>query len=72
MRGLHPLTRSPATRIVKGMNSSRRQFLARSAAGAAVIAGGSFTVSPLTALGATPITALTHVTVIDVATGRRR
>ena len=74
MRGLHPLTRGRGSRIVTGMNSSRRQFLARTAAGAAVIAGGSVTtglVKPLAAVGATPITALTNVTVIDVATGRR-
>lgn len=60
------------------MNSSRRQFLARTAAGAAVLAGGTFaTTTPVAALaavkplGRTPITALTGVTVIDVATGRR-
>ncbi|GAB2669093.1 amidohydrolase family protein [Kribbella swartbergensis] len=56
------------------MNSSRRQFLARTAAGAAVIAGGSVgtgLVRPLAAVGATPITALTGVTVVDAATGRR-
>src|SRR5204863_277038 len=46
------------------MNSSRRQFLARTAAGAAVLAGGTFATT-------TPITALTGVTVIGVATGRR-
>jgi imidazolonepropionase-like amidohydrolase len=68
------------------MNSSRRQFLAQSAAGAAVVAGGSFAAaSPASALtpqsgtritartiaSGTRITALTDVTVIDVATGRR-
>ncbi|MEV0802282.1 amidohydrolase family protein [Kribbella sp. NPDC050281] len=61
------------------MNSSRRQFLARTAVGAAVIAGGSFTATTASALakpsvnslGTTPITALTNATVIDVATGRR-
>ncbi|HEY0473474.1 MAG TPA: twin-arginine translocation signal domain-containing protein, partial [Kribbella sp.] len=61
------------------MNSSRRQFLARTAVGAAVVAGGSLAanspasalISPLAALGTTRITALTNVTVIDVATGRR-
>jgi imidazolonepropionase-like amidohydrolase len=62
------------------MNSSRRQFLARSAAGAAaVVAGGTFAssspaaalVPPLGAVGTTRITALTGVTVIDVATGHR-
>ncbi|GAB2612127.1 amidohydrolase family protein [Kribbella endophytica] len=57
------------------MNSSRRQFLARSAvAGAAVVAGGTFASSPVAALaavGTTRITALTGVTVIDVATGHR-
>jgi hypothetical protein len=63
------------------MNSSRRQFLARTAAGAALVAGGSFAASPaiaqtqslgtrVTALG-TRITALTDVTVIDVKNGRR-
>jgi len=53
------------------MNSSRRQFLARTAAGAAVIAGGSFAgAGP--ALGSTrTLTALTGATVIDVVTGRR-
>jgi imidazolonepropionase-like amidohydrolase len=60
------------------MNSSRRQFLARTAAGAAVVAGGSFAASsasavvrPPATVGATRITALTDVTVIDPATGRR-
>ena len=57
------------------MNSSRRQFLARSAvAGAAVVAGGTFASSPVAALaavGTTRITALTGVTVIDVATSHR-
>ncbi|MEV6288454.1 amidohydrolase family protein [Kribbella sp. NPDC051770] len=57
------------------MNSSRRQFLARSAvAGAAVVAGGTFASSPVAALatvGTNRITALTGVTVIDVATGHR-
>jgi len=60
------------------MNSSRRQFLARTAAGAAVVAGGTIAASPVTALasplaavGTNRITALTDVTVIDVATGRR-
>ncbi|WP_148256718.1 amidohydrolase family protein [Kribbella flavida] len=61
------------------MNSSRRSFLARTAVGAAaVVAGGTFTSSPAVALvkpladaGTTRMTALTHVTVIDVATGRR-
>ena len=57
------------------MNSSRRQFLARTSAGAAVLAGGSFAASPASALvrssAGTRITALTDVTVIDVATGRR-
>ncbi|MFI6680984.1 twin-arginine translocation signal domain-containing protein [Kribbella sp. NPDC050470] len=53
------------------MNSSRRQFLARTAAGAAVIAGGTtFTTSQAVA-GPKHVTALTNVTVIDVATGRR-
>jgi len=55
------------------MNSSRRQFLARTAAGAAVIAGGSFSTSTSTA-SAKPqkqLTALIDATVIDVATGRR-
>ncbi|WP_133804974.1 amidohydrolase family protein [Kribbella caucasensis] len=59
------------------MNSSRRQFLARTTvAGAAVVAGGSLTssasalVRPLAAVGTTRI-ALTDVTVIDVATGHR-
>ncbi|MFC6162911.1 amidohydrolase family protein [Kribbella jiaozuonensis] len=54
------------------MNSSRRQFLARTAAGAAVLAGGTFTTTSAHALvKPTKITALTNVTVIDVATGRR-
>ncbi|MFD3405846.1 amidohydrolase family protein [Kribbella sp. NPDC058693] len=55
------------------MNSSRRQFLARTAAGAAVLAGGTFTTTTASAALAKPskITALTNVTVIDVATGRR-
>jgi imidazolonepropionase-like amidohydrolase len=54
------------------MNSSRRQFLARTAAGAAVLAGGTFTTSTASALvKLVKITALTNVTVIDVATGRR-
>ena len=55
------------------MNSSRRQFLARTAAGAAVIAGGSFSIGTATASvkPSTRITALTDATVIDVATGRR-
>ncbi|TCC16315.1 amidohydrolase family protein [Kribbella sindirgiensis] len=54
------------------MNSSRRQFLARTAAGAAVLAGGSFTTTAASAVHSTSkITALTDVTVIDVATGRR-
>ncbi|TDD47977.1 amidohydrolase [Kribbella antibiotica] len=53
------------------MNSSRRQFLARTAAGAAVIAAGSFTATP--ALGSPRnLTAFTGATVIDVATGRRQ
>ncbi|TWD72504.1 amidohydrolase family protein [Kribbella amoyensis] len=61
------------------MNSSRRQFLARSAAGAAaVVAGGSFAsastalAQPLATTAAPRITALTDVTVIDVATGHRK
>ncbi|WP_433159969.1 amidohydrolase family protein [Kribbella sp. CA-247076] len=54
------------------MNSSRRQFLARTAASAAVIAGGAtFTTGNAQASGRRRVTALTHVTVIDVATGRR-
>ncbi|TCC22151.1 amidohydrolase family protein [Kribbella speibonae] len=54
------------------MNSSRRQFLARTAAGAAVLAGGAFTTTAASAAHSTnKITALTDVTVIDVATGRR-
>ncbi|WP_112237170.1 amidohydrolase family protein [Kribbella monticola] len=68
------------------MNSSRRQFLARSAAGVAVVAGGSFSanssaaaISPAAATSGistrnqrgTRITALTDVTVIDVVSGRR-
>jgi imidazolonepropionase-like amidohydrolase len=59
------------------MNSSRRQFLARTAAaGAVVVAGGSYAAGSASALtaplaaGTTRITALTGVTVIDVATGR--
>lgn len=61
-----------------GMNSSRRQFLARTAAGAAVLAGGTFATTTATAgpaavpsAAARRITALTNVTVIDVHTGRR-
>jgi hypothetical protein len=61
------------------MNSSRRQFLARTTVGAAVVAGGSFAAGPASALikplassgKTTRITALTNVTVIDVANGRR-
>jgi len=54
------------------MNSSRRQFLARTAAAGAVLAGGSFTTtSAAAAVKPTKITALTNTTVIDVATGRR-
>ncbi|TDW54905.1 amidohydrolase family protein [Kribbella pratensis] len=73
--GLRPLTTGSAQTIVRGMNSSRRQFLAHTAAGAvgaAVLAGGTFTTSTASALVKPPkITALTNVTVIDVATGRR-
>lgn len=62
------------------MNSSRRQFLARTAVGAAVVAGGSIAATPATASSATAvagtrgtrITALTGACVIDVATGHRR
>ncbi|GAA1130768.1 amidohydrolase family protein [Kribbella jejuensis] len=57
------------------MNSSRRQFLARTAAGAAVLAGGGFTTANATTTTTTRpprITALTDVTVIDVASGRKR
>ncbi|MFC9846459.1 amidohydrolase family protein [Streptomyces sp. NPDC060223] len=59
------------------MDTSRRQFLARTTVGAAVIAGGSFAAGPAAALISRPAgtttrtTALTNVTVIDVATGRR-
>ncbi|MGW6282707.1 amidohydrolase family protein [Kribbella sp. NPDC055071] len=57
------------------MNSSRRQFLARTAAGAAVIAGGSFSATTASATGALKpggqLTALVNATVIDVATGHR-
>jgi imidazolonepropionase-like amidohydrolase len=60
------------------MNSSRRQFLARTAAGATVVAGGTFTANHAAALDwpavtatRSPTTALTDVTVIDPATGRR-
>ncbi|MFJ2826607.1 amidohydrolase family protein [Streptomyces sp. NPDC087263] len=62
------------------MDTSRRQFLTRTAVGAAVVAGGSFAAGPASALvdapsgaatGTTRTTALTNVTVIDVATGRR-
>ncbi|MER7248761.1 amidohydrolase family protein [Kribbella sp. NPDC000426] len=58
------------------MNSSRRQFLARTAAGAAVLAGGTFATGATTSSASAltkprNITALTNVTVIDVATGRR-
>src|SRR5690242_4002852 len=68
--GAAPVTAAGPTLIVRGMNSSRRQFLARTAAGAAVIAAGSFTTTP--ALGSPRhLTALTGVTVIDVVTGRR-
>jgi len=75
---LQPLTPAPAATTIEPMNSSRRQFLARTAVGAAVVAGGSFAagpasalISPLAGVGNTPITALTNATVIDVATGRR-
>ena len=53
------------------MNSSRRQFLARTAAGAAVIAGGSLSATTAAALTRPTITALTNATVIDVVTGHR-
>lgn len=61
------------------MDTSRRQFLTRTAVGAAVVAGGSFADGPASALVDPPswaarsarTTALTDVTVIDVATGRR-
>ncbi|MBP2351319.1 imidazolonepropionase-like amidohydrolase [Kribbella aluminosa] len=56
------------------MNSSRRQFLARTAAGAAIVAGGTFTTtstSQAKPAKLTALTALTGVTVIDVSTGRR-
>ncbi|TCM41199.1 amidohydrolase family protein [Kribbella sp. VKM Ac-2568] len=64
------------------MNSSRRQFLARTVVGAAVVAGGSLVngaaagpasalINPLASVGTARMTALTGVTVIDVATGRR-
>ena len=53
------------------MNSSRRQFLARTAAGAVVLAGGAFTTTPASAVRRTGITALTDVTVVDVGTGRK-
>ncbi|MEV6414357.1 amidohydrolase family protein [Kribbella sp. NPDC051718] len=60
------------------MNSSRRQFLARTAAGAAVVAGSAFTADHAVALSwpsatarTNRITALTDVTVIDPTTGRR-
>lgn len=57
-----------------GMNSSRRQFLARTAAGAAVLAGGTFTATATASAAAKPsrITALTDVTVIDVVSGRKK
>ncbi|MFF1821168.1 amidohydrolase family protein [Kribbella sp. NPDC058245] len=54
------------------MNSSRRQFLARTAAGAAVIAGGSFTTAGPALGSPRNLTALTGATVIDVVTGHRR
>ncbi|WP_405060420.1 twin-arginine translocation signal domain-containing protein [Kribbella sp. NBC_01505] len=54
------------------MNSSRRQFLARTAAGAAVIAGGSFTTAGPALGSPRALTALTGATVIDVVTGQRR
>ncbi|MFF0270522.1 amidohydrolase family protein [Kribbella sp. NPDC004536] len=53
------------------MNSSRRQFLARTAAGAAVLAGGTFTTANAVTTS-TRITALTDLTVIDVTSGRKR
>lgn len=56
------------------MNSSRRQFLASTAAGAVVVAGGSLTTPPTATARTTRITALTALTgatVIDVVTGRR-
>lgn len=68
----------------RGRGLDRRHFLA--AAGAAVVAGGSFASSPAlahagtagragartTAPASAPTTALTHVTVIDVVHGRTR
>ncbi|NUR94083.1 MAG: amidohydrolase family protein [Kribbellaceae bacterium] len=56
------------------MNSSRRQFLARTAAGAAILAGGTFTTTSGAQAVVRPagITALTDVTVIDVTSGRKR
>src|SRR5882672_2380390 len=60
------------------MNSSRRQFLTRAAAGATVLAAGSFTTTSALATGqrlaapaAPSLTAFINATVIDVATGRR-
>ncbi|MFI5733719.1 amidohydrolase family protein [Kribbella sp. NPDC051587] len=57
------------------MNSSRREFLARTAAGAAVIAGGSFAAATPALAGSlranSPLTALVDATVIDVETGQR-
>ncbi|GAA0614900.1 amidohydrolase family protein [Kribbella sandramycini] len=52
------------------MNSSRRQFLAQTAAGAALIAGGTLTTAPAFARPR-GLTALVGGTVIDVRTGRR-
>ncbi|MFD7157331.1 amidohydrolase family protein [Kribbella sp. NPDC059898] len=53
------------------MNSSRRQFLARTAAGAAIVAGGTFTTASPSQAKSSKLTALTGVTVIDVRSGYR-
>jgi imidazolonepropionase-like amidohydrolase len=72
---VRPLLDSLIGRTLEPMNSSRRQFLARTAAGAVVLAGGSFSATTATAAGSVKssgqLTALVNATVIDVVTGRR-
>src|ERR1700754_2415741 len=72
---VRPLLDGLIGRTLEPMNSSRRQFLARTAAGAVVLAGGSFSATTATASGPVKsggqLTALVNATVIDVATGRR-
>lgn len=57
------------------MNSSRRQFLARTAAGAVLLAGGNLTAANAVRTPAgrsNALTALTDVTVIDAVSGHKR